>query len=73
MNRFVIRNDHRERVKDLLRGISSDYAVTALDNDLFVKAILWIFRACSPEYQESPSGGCHTQSCSVRTDLRSAR
>lgn len=42
MERRVLRDDPWERIKDLLPGKVTDVGVTAKDNRLFLKAVLWM-------------------------------
>lgn len=46
--RYALRNDQRERIKDLLPGREQTVGVTAWDNRLFVKAVLYRYRAGIP-------------------------
>jgi putative transposase len=48
MDRFVLRDDQWDRIKDLLPGKPSDCGVTAKDNRLFTEAVLWIGRTGAP-------------------------
>ena len=41
MRRFGLRDDQWERIKDLLAGREGSVGVTALDNRLFVEAVLY--------------------------------
>ena len=47
-DRFVLRDDQWDRIKDLLPGKSGDCGVTAKDNRLFTEAVLWIGRTGAP-------------------------
>jgi transposase len=44
MKRTVLRNNQWERIKDLLPGKVGDCGVTAINNRLFVEAVLWTAR-----------------------------
>ena len=44
MRRFGLRDDQWERIKDLLAGREGSVGVTALDNRLFVEAVLYRYR-----------------------------
>lgn len=44
IDRFVLRDDHWDRIKHLLPGKPGDCSVTAKDNRLFTEAVLWIDR-----------------------------
>ncbi|EGJ33885.1 hypothetical protein LYNGBM3L_22200 [Moorena producens 3L] len=46
--RYALRNDQWERIKDLLPGRKETVGVTALDNRLFVEAVLYRYRAGIP-------------------------
>jgi putative transposase len=61
MNRFVLRDDQWERIKDLLPGKATDRGVTAKDNRLFLEAVLWIGRTGAP-WRDLPAelGNWHT-------------
>src|SRR5713101_6095874 len=48
MNRYALRDDQWERIKDLLPGTPGDVGVTARDNRRFVEAILHRYRAGIP-------------------------
>ena len=48
MNRFALRDDQWERIKDLLPGKPGDVGVTARDNRRFVEAVLFRYRAGIP-------------------------
>ena len=48
MNRYALRNDQWERIKDLLPGKPGDVGVTARDNRRFVEAVLYRYRAGIP-------------------------
>ena len=48
MNRYALRNDQWERIKDLLPGKPGDVGVTARDNRRFVEAVLYRDRAGIP-------------------------
>jgi transposase len=48
MRLYWRRDDQWDRIKDLLPGKASDRGVTALDNRLFVEAVLWIARTGAP-------------------------
>jgi transposase len=48
MNRLVLGDDQWARIKNLLPGKSTDCGVTAVDNRLFLEAVLWIARTGSP-------------------------
>ena len=44
MNRYALRDDQWERIKDLLPGKPGDVGVTAHDNRRFVEAVLYRYR-----------------------------
>jgi transposase len=46
--RYALRDDQWERIKDLLPGREGTVGVTAKDNRLFVKAVLYRYRAGIP-------------------------
>ncbi len=46
--RYALRDDQRERIKDLLPGRAGYVGVTARDNRLFVEAVLYRYRAGIP-------------------------
>jgi transposase len=48
MDRFVLRDDQWDRIKDLLPGKAGDCGVTAKDNRLFTQAVLWMGRTGAP-------------------------
>jgi transposase len=48
MTRYGLRDDQRERIKDLLPGKPGDVGVTAQDNRAFVEAVLYRYRAGIP-------------------------
>ena len=48
MNRLVLGDDQWARIKNLLPSQSTDCGVTAVDNRLFLEAVLWIARTGSP-------------------------
>jgi len=48
MRRYALRDDKWERIKDLLAGGEGHVGVTALDNRLFVEALLYRYRAGVP-------------------------
>jgi transposase len=48
MRRYALRDDQWERIKDLLPGREGHVGVTALDNRLFVEAVLYRYRAGIP-------------------------
>jgi transposase len=48
MNRYGLRDDQWERIKDLLPGKAGDVGVTARDNRRFVEAVLYRYRAGIP-------------------------
>ena len=48
MRRFGLRDDQWERIKDLLAGREGSVGVTALDNRLFVEAVLYRYRTGMP-------------------------
>lgn len=57
MARKVLRDDQRERIKDLLPGKAGDKGVTAADNRLFVEAVLWQLRTRAPWRDLPPEFG----------------
>ena len=61
MERWVLKDEQWERIKDLLPGKPSDPGVTARDNRRFVEAVLWIGRTGSP-WRDLPEtfGSWHT-------------
>jgi transposase len=48
MNRYALRDDQWERIKDLLPGKPGDVGVTAHDNRRFVEAVLYCYRTGIP-------------------------
>jgi len=48
MRRFGLRDDQWERIKDLLPGRAGSVGVTAVDNRLFVEAVLYRYRTGMP-------------------------
>lgn len=46
--RYALRDDHRERIKDLLPGREGTVGVRAKNNRLFVEAVLYRYRAGIP-------------------------
>ena len=48
MHRHEIRDEHWNRIKDLLPGQAGQVGVTAKDNRLFVNAVLWIGKTGAP-------------------------
>src|SRR3954451_9763867 len=48
MRRYALRDDQRDRIKDLLPGRAGHVGVTAKDNRLFVEAVLYRYRAGIP-------------------------
>jgi transposase len=48
MNRYALRDDQWERIKDLLPGKPGDVGVTAHDNRPFVEAVLYRYRTGIP-------------------------
>jgi len=48
MNRYALRDDQWERIKDLLPGKPGDVGVTAHDNRRFVEAVLYRYRTGIP-------------------------
>lgn len=65
MSRFVLENHEWERLKDLLPGKSTDCGVTAVDNRLFIEAVLWIVRTGAP-WRDLPEGFGHWHRVYVR-------
>ena len=61
MERWVLKDEQWNRIKDLLPGKPSDPGVTARDNRRFVEAVLWIGRTGSP-WRDLPEtfGSWHT-------------
>ena len=53
MRRFGLRDDQWERIKNLLPGREGSVGVTAVDNRLFVEAVLYRYR----------QPGCHGAIC----------
>ncbi len=45
MNRYALRDDQWERIKQRLPGKAGDFGVTARDNRRFVEAVLYRYRA----------------------------
>jgi transposase len=52
--RYALRDDQWERIKDLLPGREGTVGVTAIDNRLFVEAVLYRYRAGIP-WRDLPS------------------
>lgn len=48
MHRHEIKDEHWNRIKDLLPGQAGQVGVTAKDNRLFVNAVLWIGKTGAP-------------------------
>ncbi len=48
MRGYALRDDPWERIEQLLQGKASDVGVTARDNQLFVEAVLYRYRAGIP-------------------------
>jgi transposase len=48
MNRYALRDDHWDRIKDLLPGKPGDVGVAAHDNRRFVEAVLYRCRTGIP-------------------------
>jgi len=48
MKRYALRDDHWERIQDLLPGRRETVGVTAKDNRLFVEAVLYRYRTGIP-------------------------
>ena len=48
MNRYALRDDHWDRIKDLLPGKPGDVGVIAHDNRRFVEAVLYRYRIGIP-------------------------
>jgi transposase len=48
MRRYGLRDDQWDRIKDLLPGREGSVGVTAVDNRLFVEAVLYRYRAGIP-------------------------
>jgi transposase len=48
MNRYALRDDQWERIKDLLPGKPGNVGVTAHDNRRFVEAVLYRYRTGIP-------------------------
>lgn len=48
MPRLVLRDDQWERIAPLLPGKKGDRGRTAVDNRLFVEAVLWVARTGAP-------------------------
>ena len=46
--RYALRDDQRDRIKDMLPGREDTVGVTAKDNRLFVEAIVYRYRAGIP-------------------------
>jgi transposase len=58
MRRYALRDDKWERIKDLLAGGEGHVGVTALDNRLFVEALLYRYRAGVP-WRDHPQRSGH--------------
>lgn len=54
MERYILRDDQWDRIKDLLPGKATDVGVTAKNNRLFLEAVLWIARTGAP-WRDLPS------------------
>ena len=65
MNRYALRDDQWERIKDLLPGKSGDVGVTSHDNRRFVEAVLYRYRTGIP-WRDLPSA----RPVSYRRDAR---
>jgi transposase len=48
MERFILRDDPWERIKDRLPGKETDRGVTAKENRLFLEAVCWVARTGAP-------------------------
>src|ERR1700746_2445534 len=57
MNRYALRDDQWERIKDLLPGKPGDACVTAHDNRRFVEAVLYRYRTGFP-WRDLPERLC---------------
>jgi transposase len=55
MERFILRDDQWDRIKDILPGREGHVGGTAADNRLFVEAILYRFRTGIP-WRDLPVG-----------------
>ena len=57
MERFGLRNDQWDRIKDVLPGREGHVGGTAEDNRLFIEAVLYRFRTGCPwrDLPESPT------------------
>jgi transposase len=58
MRRYGLRDDQWERIRDLLPGRVGHVGVTAKDNRLFVKAVLYRYRAGIPWRDLPERFGC---------------
>ena len=65
MSRTVLRDDQWDRIKDLLPGKAGDSGVTAVNNRLFIEAVLWIARTGSP-WRDLPKSFGHWHRVYVR-------
>src|SRR5580700_10204814 len=57
MTRLMLRDDQWARIEHLLPGKATDRGRTAVDNRLFVEAVLWILRTGSPWRDIAPMFG----------------
>ena len=60
MRRFGLRDDQWERIKNLLPGRDGSVGVTAVDNRLFVEAVLYRYPTRMP-WRDLPSGSVRGQ------------
>src|SRR5246127_1474755 len=61
MNRYALRDDHWDRIKDLLPGKPGDVGVAAHDNRRFVEAVLYRYRTGIP-WRDLPERLCPVSS-----------
>ena len=73
MERFGLRNDQWDRIKDVLPGREGHVGGTAEDNRLFVEAVLYRFRTGCP-WRDLPErfGSLEKRSINVSADGRRA-
>jgi transposase len=57
MRRYALRDDQWDRIKDILPGREGHVGATAKDNRLFVEAVLYRYRAGTPDFRAGPRAG----------------
>ena len=72
MERFALRNDQWDRIKNILPGREGHVGGTAEDNRLFVEAVLYRFRTGSPWRDLPELSATGNQSINVSADGQKA-